>query len=308
MKNKTYSVDLTLKELKLMDGKVSDKVQAVIDKAKQENSYGFELPVMNEILRKSEETGELKWKYKTIRECEYCDKKYDYHRYPRSGKYHSKGDKNYNKPIYYQGIEFNQGFVTIQGHGDICCDCEKKYNVIHRLIDYIIDNNLKIQIQKNDYKPSKYLKDKIQMCYECGKEIKESEMGGLPTVMRDGYYKGICPYCGAKELPFGKSHKLTNKFDVIFNPQFKDEVQNITQLIKEYNKEVNDKNEEGINIYQSKRDNNTFIVEENKWKNGYRKIIVFNVYKKTFKIGVFWEDRADLFVNILKDNNYKLVD
>lgn len=308
MNDKAYSIDLTLKELKLIDGKVSEKAQAIINKAKQENSYGFELSFMNEILRKSEETGELKWSYKTIRECKYCDKEYDYHKYPRSSRYHSKGDKNYDKPMYYHGIKFNQGFVTIKGHGDICCDCEKKYNVIHRLIDYIIDNDLKIQIQKNDYKPSKYLKDEIQICYECGKEMKRSKMSNLPTMMGDGFYKGICPHCGAKDLPFGKHHTSTDKFDVIPNPEFKDEVQKITQLVKQYNKNVDDANEEGINMFQSKRDNNTFIVEENKWKNGYRKVIVFNVDKKTFKIGVFWEDEADLFVSVLKDNNYKIID
>lgn len=308
MNDKTYSVDLTLKELELIDGKVSDKAQTIINKAKQENSYGFELPIMNEILRKSEEIGELKWRYKTIRKCKYCDKKYDYHKYARSSRYHSKGDKNYDKPICYRGIEFNQGFVTIQGHGDICCDCEKKYNVIHRLIDYIIDNDLKIQIQKNDYKPSKYLKDKVQICYECGKEMKKSEMGNIPTMMGDGYYKGICPHCRAEEKPFGKSHKTTDKFDVIFNPQFKDEVQKITQLVKQYNKNVENERQDGINIFQSKRDNNIFIIEENKWNNGYRKIIVFNVDKKVYKIGVFWADKADLFTNILKEYNYEIID
>lgn len=132
---KTYSIDLVLNELILLDGKVSDKAQIIIDKAKQESSYGLELPIMNEILRKAEENGKLTWRYKSIRSCNYCDKPRTYHTYPRNTKYHSKGDNNYDKPIYYKGIVFNEGFVTIQGKGDMCVDCEKKYNVIHRLID-----------------------------------------------------------------------------------------------------------------------------------------------------------------------------
>lgn len=156
---KIYPIELTLEELLLIDGKVSEKAQEVINKAKQESTYGFDLPIMNEILRNSEKLGSLTWRYKQIRSCSYCDKKYDYHEYPRNGRYHNKGDKNYNKPKYYSGIAFNEGFVTIQGYGDMCSECASKHNVIHRLIDYIIDNDLKVQIQKNDYRFTKYIKD-----------------------------------------------------------------------------------------------------------------------------------------------------
>jgi len=209
--DKLYKIKLLFSELQLIDGKVSEETQKVINKAKQENSYGFELPVMNEILRKSEEIGTLTWRYKSIQSCKYCDKKYDYYTYPRSGRYHRKGDKNYSKPKHYSGIAFNEGFVTIAGHGDMCSECASKYDVVHRLIDYILDNDLKIQIQKNDYKPTKYIKDEIRICYECGKEIQESKMGKLRAIM-GGSYPGKCPHCGAESLAFGRSHKVTDKF------------------------------------------------------------------------------------------------
>lgn len=213
---KLYSVKLSFNELQLISGKVSEDAQKVIDKAKQESSYGFELPIMNEILRKSEETGKLTWRYKQIRDCDYCDKKRDYYTYPRDSRYHRKGDPNYDKPMYYCGIAFNEGFITISGMGDMCTDCVEEHNVIHRLIDYIIDNDLKIEIQKNDYKESKYTKDEIRICYECGEEMQESKMGRLPAMM-GGYYSGECPFCHAKSLPFGRSHKVTNKFVMIPN-------------------------------------------------------------------------------------------
>lgn len=218
---KTYSIDLTLEELLPLDGKVSDKAQEIINKAKQESSYGFDLPVMNEILRNSEKSGMLTWRYKQVRSCSYCDKTYDYYTYPRSGRYHNKGDKNYDKPKYYSGIAFNEGFVTIQGYGDMCSECASKHDVIHRLIDYIIDNDLKIQIQKNDYRITKYLKDDIRICYQCGNEMQESKMGRKSTLMGDGTFPSKCPGCGAESSVFGKSHKTTNKYVMIENPAFK---------------------------------------------------------------------------------------
>ena len=64
---KVYSIKLTLEELRLLDGKVSSKAQEIIEKAKEENSFEFGLPLMNEILSESSKTGELTWKYKNIR-------------------------------------------------------------------------------------------------------------------------------------------------------------------------------------------------------------------------------------------------
>jgi hypothetical protein len=211
---KLYQVKLSLEELKLIDGKTSEDTQKIIDRAKQEDSFGFELPVMNEILRKSLETGKLTWRYKDIRSCSYCDKGYEYYKYTRSSRHHCKGDNNYDRPMYHRGIAFNEGFVTISGVGDMCRDCADKHNVIHRLIDYIIDNNLKIEIQKNDYKSTVYRKDEIRVCYECGKEMQESKMGRLPCLM-SGTYAGECPHCGAKSTLFGRSHKTTDKFVMI---------------------------------------------------------------------------------------------
>lgn len=301
MINKTYQVNLTLEELKLLDIKGSEEAQKVIDKAKQEAGYGFELPIMNEILRKAVEQGKLTWAHRQIRSCSYCDKKYDYYTYPRSGRYHRKGDKNHNKPKYYSGLAFNESCVITQGYGDMCYECAERYDVIHKLIDYIIDNDLKVQIQDNDYKPSKYLKDNIRICFECGKEMRESEMGKLSTLMGDGYYKGKCHHCGAEELPIGRSHKSTNKFDFVENPKAREDVQNIKDLVKEYNKD-----EKILNFFQSQKDKYLFIIEEVEWKNGYRYVIRFNVKTKKCEVGFFYRDKADIFIDELKKYEYEI--
>ncbi|MED3550176.1 hypothetical protein [Cytobacillus praedii] len=305
--SKVYEIKLSYEELKEIDGKVSDVAQKVIDQFKKEYAYGFSLPIINEILRKSEENGRLTWRYKQIRSCDYCDKMHDYYRYPRSGRFHSKGDKNFNKPMYYSGIKFNEGFVTIEGLGDMCSECSEKYNVINQLIDYILDNDLRIEIQKNDYRDSKYLKDDIRICHSCDYEMTESEMGKESTMMGDGYYPSTCPKCEAKSSVFGRSHKTTNKFKHRLNPVFKEEVQKVKTLIKLHNK---DKEKDlHISLSASKKNENIFYVREDRFNNGYRTVIKFDVEKKIYYVGHFWKEKCNQFIEALSkytetDNEY----
>ena len=159
-KQKTYNFDLTYDEVLLLDKQkgLTKENQIKVDNIKEENNVGLPLDIMNEIIMASKKSGELTWRIKQIAHCEYCDKERDYYRYTRSSRYHRKGDYNYDAPRYYTGYKFNEGFVTIKGRGDMCKECEEKYNVIHTLIDYIIDNDLKIEIQNNDYRFSKYIR------------------------------------------------------------------------------------------------------------------------------------------------------
>lgn len=305
IKEKLYDVKLSLEELEILDGKVNSEAQKVVDIAKSESEFGFKLPIMNEVLRKSLEIGELTWRYKQIRSCSYCDKGYDYHTYPRSGRYHSKGDKNFDKPKYYSGIKFNEGCVTVLGSGDMCSDCEKEYNAIHILIDYILENDLKIQIQKNDYKDTKYIKDDIRICYHCEEEMQESKMGRNTTMMGDGTYPCSCPKCGAESLPFGRSHKTTKKFAMIINPEYCTEIQEFKRLVKEHNS--NCEKEDALRFVKSKiRGGYKYSVEETKWNNGYREVISFDLSKREYKVGYFYKDKADKYEEILIDNGYKL--
>ncbi|MDY8021159.1 hypothetical protein [Paenibacillus polymyxa] len=293
---------MTLDELEVLDGKVSDEAQKVIDEAKKECSYGFEMPIMNEIIKSSEKTGTLKWTHKSIRSCDYCDKEYDYHTYPRSSRNHTKGEKNYNKPIYYSGIKFNEGFVTFQGDGDMCSECCIKQKVKERLIDYIIDNDLKIQIMKNDYRVSKYLKDDIRTCYSCNEDMLESQMGKEPTMMGDGFYPSKCPHCGAESKPFGKSHGVTNRFGMIKNPAAKEEVQKTKELVDTYNQNK-DKNDH-LYFYQNSHTDSTFGVNEEKWTNGNTKVIQFNINSKKFTVGYFYKEKSQQFKELLTSFGY----
>lgn len=93
----------------------------------------------------------------------------------------------------------------------ICRDCW--FNVyLPKLVNFIIENDLPIEIQKNDIAETKYKKDDIRICYSCGEKMYESEMGRRTTLMGDGTYASKCPKCGAESLLFGNSHKITDEF------------------------------------------------------------------------------------------------
>lgn len=215
--DETYDVKLTYSELLLLDGKTSEKAQAIIDVAKKENSIGFELPIMNEVITEAEKLGKLTWRHDSGRSCRYCDKSYDYARYKRSSRFHNKGDQNYEKPLYYRGIQFNTGFVVTTGTFDMCLDCLGEQNVLERIIHYIVDNDLKIEIQKNKYVETKYLKDDKRVCYSCKEGMYESEMGRQRAMM-GGTYPCNCPKCGAGS-DGRESHKITDDFRHILNPE-----------------------------------------------------------------------------------------
>lgn len=217
---KTYEIKLTLKELRLIKGEVSKEAQTIIDYAEEEALSGLVSEMMNEILMRAKKEGKLVWQRASIRSCDLCDKSYDYVRYKRNTQYHNKGDRKFDKPIYYRGIKFNAGAVTYRGQGDMCMDCCENHNVIEQLINHIIEEDLHVQLMRNDYTLSKYLIDDKRICFECEESMFESEMGTKPTFMGDGTFPAVCPHCQAEAVPFGASHKTTQEYQHILNPEF----------------------------------------------------------------------------------------
>lgn len=74
---------------------------------------------------------------------------------------------------------------------------------------------MKVELIKYKDFETKYYKDKSQICYNCEKLMYESEMGKERTFFNDGWYNSICPYCGAGQKPFGKTHKTSNEFRML---------------------------------------------------------------------------------------------
>lgn len=211
-----YEIKLDYEELKLLDGKVNNKAQDVIDKAKKENSYRLENKLLREILRKSEEIGTLNWRYvRDMRYCPNCGKTHEYFTYTRNSQYHNKGDKNYDRPKYFRGIQFNRGFISFAGSGDFCDECIEKISPVKTLYEYILEHDLKIQIEDNNQGfETKYIKDDQMICYHCKKEMWKSEMGDVRRAFAEGSYKGECPHCKSKSNML-INHNLTHKWRMI---------------------------------------------------------------------------------------------
>lgn len=213
MKTQYYTVSLTATELKLLDGKVNEATQKKINELKQAEAFGFDIPLMNEVLLASTVRGTFAYRFEQIRSCPYCDKGYSYHTYAKNSRSHKKGDDDTSKPMYYLGVVFNEGFIVMGGYGDICQECCEKHTVIERLIKKILDDDLKIELL--GHKNTRYKKDDMCVCYSCGNEMYESEMGRSPCLMGGGTYPSTCPKCGTVSLLFGRLHKTTNRFRMV---------------------------------------------------------------------------------------------
>lgn len=210
---KKYCVYLTYDEIMFLDGKVGEKSQKVIEQAKKENSFGLD-DFCNEVLRIAVERGELTWGTQKISCCEHCsDKPKGYYKYSRSSRYHRKGDIDYDHPYSYIGVKPFQGFVIFQGLPGVCVDCWKnKY--LPKIVKYIVDNDLPVELQKNDIEETKWKKDKVRICCDCKQEMYESEMRRNPVWIGNGTYPSACPHCGT-ESGFGRTHETTDKFRMI---------------------------------------------------------------------------------------------
>lgn len=217
MEEKLYKVKLTYNEICALDGSTNPKnrskeLQDTIDNAKKEHSLGFSPAIINEVILKSEQIGTFSYSRVQMRYCEYCKKAGDYLRYTRSTRYHRKGEKNFDKPTYINGIKFNPGFIRVQGLGDICSECEKNNHVIQTIENYLLSHDSKVELAGNPL--TVYKKDPIQICHTCGKEMQESKMGREPAMI-SGTYPAYCPHCHAKGNVWNKPHQSTDKFVMI---------------------------------------------------------------------------------------------
>ena len=123
-------------DLVKLDGICSTETQELVDKAKERlGLIGGGMPkglakVITEIREDGERFLKLDFERIAIHKCPVCEKGGEYAKYPRNGKYHRKGQPNYNKPIYINGIQFNGSCVRMKGFTTTgCCnECWEKYN------------------------------------------------------------------------------------------------------------------------------------------------------------------------------------
>jgi hypothetical protein len=217
-------VKLTNQELLLLDGKVNEVAQKVVNEVKEIMKYadiGDEM--LAEIISLALKKGELTRNHREISECRKCGKHKTYKTITRGRK---KGKLAYDHPLYVWGRTYLDGFVTIKGYSPFsyCDECTKE--VEHTLIDYIKINDLPIQLSDTEG----WQKENAKICMYCGEKIWEFDMGLEYTLMADGRYYSECPKCKTKASLF-QSHKSTKEFRMVRASELK-RVKNCWQRIK----------------------------------------------------------------------------
>lgn len=213
---------LTDNELILLDGQCREETQREVDKAKARLAMIAAIPdasaadaaFIADAVTEAQSTGRLIFAHVRIRSCRVCKASGGYRRYTRNGRYHRKGDPNYDKPTYLNGVELAKRFVTMQGHATLgcCSDCFKR--IQPALIEKLADVHAEISKGITGTDPAFKRFDKMT-CEKCGWTGHEGQMRLLRAIM-DGNYSGGCPNCPAENRFLGPTLiKHQDGFEVV---------------------------------------------------------------------------------------------
>lgn len=219
--NPTTQIKLTDNELILLDGKVNDEAQKIIEIAKTRISYTDAFSSIPEpqrtfasnIILEAKENGELTFYWNPIRFCSICGKSAGYAKYTRSGRYHRKGDPNRDRPLNLSGVELAKRFVRVQGYSSLG-SCRECWEIVAPLVKSWLSTfpvQLPPQLIASPTQPL-YTKQSNMKCSKCNWEGHQGEMGKLRTLMGDGWYAGKCPSCGVENTLFSDVIKPTEGY------------------------------------------------------------------------------------------------
>jgi hypothetical protein len=206
----TVGVRLTDEELVLLDGQCSEKVQRDVDGAKARLSVASQIDsdippehrtFISRVVEEAENSGCLTFERWSLHKCDVCGRRAGYASYKRNSRYHRKGDPDYSKPLTFPGFEFAKRFVVSRGYATVGC-CQECFNDLRPHLVRALEN-VKAELPERlmGY-PSKWRRWDNMKCKSCGWQGHKGEMGELPA-MFEGYYRGQCPECGAKNNAFG---------------------------------------------------------------------------------------------------------
>lgn len=204
----TY-VSLTDQELAVLDGRCSAKVQAEVEDAKLRLAAVAASPGVNpaiagfvaDVLAEATKNGRLVYRWQQLRHCSVCKADRGYATYPRSSRYHRKGDPNYCKPLYLQGVELARRAITIQGNVSVGC-CRACWEVAKPLVITALEG-IRAEVPEGiTGKPPAWRYSEMMNCKACGWTGPELKMHLLPALM-SGTYRGGCPACPAENRPLG---------------------------------------------------------------------------------------------------------
>jgi len=204
------NVKLTDQELQLLDGKCSDEIQSCVDGAKKRIELKSSLEFVPDefrdlavsVVEEARKNGELVFQRTSARSCPCCKKEAGYAIRTRSGRYHRKGDKNYDKPLSFGAVEFSKRFVRMKHYLDVgcCADCFVKAEPYLKDCLSGVVAEIPKQLRLEGMPVHKKFSNK--KCSKCEWEGHEGEMGSSMTLMGDGKYPSTCPKCNAKNTLF----------------------------------------------------------------------------------------------------------
>jgi hypothetical protein len=201
------SIEIPDTLLLLLDGRGDEKVQAAVNAAKARAEAAVELTGLTEeqiafvvkVRTAAETSGQLWFQHNQVKSCGICKKRGDYIRF-KSGP--RKGQPNYDKPTYLNGVELMRSFVSMQGYVNLGCCFEcwtaLKPVVAERLV------GVRAEIPEHiTGTPPRFKRYDLRHCKKCDWTGSERLMGKERTLMGDGWYPASCPKCGAKNLFMG---------------------------------------------------------------------------------------------------------
>jgi len=198
----TIRLTLTLDEAILLDGKVSDpKVQAQIDWAKQVTAEGNDIVAKIKVVALT--TGALDFSICSFQFCECCGSA-GYFTYTRDTRYHNKGTPNLSRPKKHYGYRIGGYMICRTCFGKIEDALRTRLEGVKAELPQALTSKMPEHLKELEYK-----------CESCGWVGWEFEIGKLPALF-GGYYRGLCPSCEARNLPFGKRNlKMTGNWRVV---------------------------------------------------------------------------------------------
>jgi hypothetical protein len=205
MKMPLYSVQLTVDEIILLNGKVRPEIQTIIDEAKEAKALeafvvdAAEARFIAEVMKEARTKGRLICRWVQLHYCYYTGKSAGYDTHRRSGKYYRKGETNFSKPLTMAGIELADRFINVQGYANLGCCWEFWNKVRPKLVIQLENVKAEVAEEITGY-PPKWKRFNHYQCDQCGWTGHEGQLLKLPA-MFGGYYAGECPNCHAKNMP-----------------------------------------------------------------------------------------------------------
>lgn len=206
----TRDVPLTNEECLLLDGKVSEKAQAVVNIAKRQIDTAQRLSALTEaqaafvsdVVTEAVQSGRLICRPESMRRCGVCGKSAGYAVHARNGRYHRKGDRNLDRPLALNGFQFRHDFIEMKGYPSLAC-CRECFTVLKPFLAAELESVRAVIPEAITGHPPRFTRLDNKRCTQCGWTGHEGEMRRRRTILGDGTYAAGCPKCSAENLLFG---------------------------------------------------------------------------------------------------------